>query len=154
MKFWIWIKNWNSHHDLSDFIFSFNFMKFWIWIKKPEQPSWLGRLHFFPKFHEILNLNQKVGTAIMTCLTSFFSLNYQKNFEFELKSHQFQIHENAIYPYKPLICPTSYVSFVPIRVASNWSALWSRDHVIMWRCCVSLAGRTGRFLPEYGEIQN
>ena len=41
-----------------------------------------------------------------------------------------------------------------IRVASNWSALWSRDHVIMWRCCVSLAGGTGRFLPEYGEIQN
>ena len=45
-------------------------------------------------------------------------------------THSFQIHKNAVYSYKPLIRPTSYVNFVPFRVASNWSALWSRDHVI------------------------
>ena len=38
-------------------------------------------------------------------------------------SHSFQIHEIAVYPYKFLIRPTSYVKFVLIRVASNWSAL-------------------------------
>ena len=32
--------------------------------------------YFFPKFFKILNLNHKVGTAIMTCPTSYFSLNF------------------------------------------------------------------------------
>merc|ERR1711860_171499 len=65
-------KSRNSHHDLSDFI-------------------------FFLKFSKILNLNPKVGTAIMTCPTSYFSLNFQKNLNLIIKSG------TAI-----MTCPTSY----------------------------------------------
>ena len=42
--------------------------------------------------------------------------------------------------------PTSYVSFVPIPVASNWSSLWSCDHMITNK----LRG-IHRILPTFGE---
>ena len=51
-------------------LFYLNFESELIWINKTE---WLVQLHFFPIFLKILNLNQKVGMAIMTCATSFFS---------------------------------------------------------------------------------
>ena len=100
---------------------------------------------------------------------SFFKLRFtQQNTRDEEKGKNVVFSVNGTRPghtrFKSTKLPFSRISFlfapprislfVLIRVASNWSALWSHDHVIMWRCCVSLAGGTGRFLPEYGEIQN
>ena len=36
-------------------------------------------------------------------------------------THLFQIHK-TVYPFKPVIRPTLYYSFVPFRVASDWSS--------------------------------
>merc|ERR1712049_96225 len=92
------LKSRNSHHDLSDFI-------------------------IFPKFLKILNLNPKVGTAIMTCPTSYFSLNSLQKFEFESKSRNSH-HDLSDFIFFPkflknlnlnpkvgtaiMTCPTSY----------------------------------------------
>ena len=70
-------KSQNSHHDLLDLIFFPKLLKnFKFELKSQNSHHDLSDFIFFPKFLNILNLNPKVGTAIMTCPTSYFSLNF------------------------------------------------------------------------------